>query len=63
MRLLDQLRDELPRIESENDWEHQFVEGLIIELEEGRDFSKSGRPLTGRQFKKLCEIHTRYCEK
>lgn len=59
MRSLDCLRDHLDELEADNDEAHKFVQRLLIEQEEGRDFSQ--RPLTGRQFKWLNDLQQRYC--
>jgi len=56
--MLDKLRKKLAEIEESNQWEHDFVEGLLIEMEEGRDFKK--RPITNTQFKILTDINYKY---
>jgi len=56
MRLLEQLKDVMDEIEATDEWAHNFVEALIIRKEERPDAQ-----LSGPQFKKLCEIHTKYC--
>ena len=56
MKLLDQLKEHLDEIEQKDAWAHGFVEKLLIQKEECPD-----KPLTGKQFTKLCEIHTKYC--
>ena len=56
MKMLDTLRDHLPEIERSNDWEHGFVEGLLVKQEENR----LGK-LTGKQFAKLSQIYEKYC--
>jgi len=56
MKLLDQLKDHMDEIERKDAWAFTFVENLLIQKEENPD-----KQLTGKQFTKLCEIHTKYC--
>lgn len=56
MRMLEKLRKKLSSIK--NEWEHDFIEGLVIEMEEGRDFKVN--PLSDAQFCKLVELDTKY---
>ena len=53
MKMLEKLKDRLDDISDE--WEHDFVESLIIEMEEGRDFKE--KPLSDKQFKILVRIN------
>ena len=53
MRMLEKLKDHLDDIK--NEWEHDFVESLLIEMEEGRDFKE--KPLSDKQFKILVRIN------
>jgi len=55
-RLLDPLKEKLDEIEEKNEWEHNFVQDLLIRSEEGR----LGK-LTDKQFMCLVKIHDRYC--
>lgn len=54
--MLDRLKEKLDEISECNDWEHSFVQDLLIRREEG----KLGR-LTDKQFKKLLDLHEKYC--
>lgn len=56
MKLLDQLKDHIDEIEKDDDWAHGFIQSLLIQKETDPD-----KQLTGKQFTKLCEIHTKYC--
>ena len=56
MRMLEKLSDNLEKIK--NEWEFNFVEGLVIEMEEGRDFKD--KPLSDKQFKILVNISDKY---
>ena len=56
MRMLHSLKRRLEQID--NEWEYNFVEGLIIEMEEGRDFKE--KPLSDKQFKILVRIQEKY---
>ena len=55
MRMLDDLKDYLDGIESLNEWEHKFVEDLIIKKEEDPNYT-----LSAKQFARLTEIHRKY---
>lgn len=55
-RMLANLRLELDSLAESDAWAHDFVQDLLIREEEG----KLGK-LTDKQFKKLLEIHERYC--
>lgn len=55
-QMLDGLKTKLNEIEEADAWAHKFVEDLLVRREEG----KLGK-LTDKQFKKLLEIHERYC--
>jgi len=55
-KMLANLRAELDEIEKCNEWEHRFVQDLIIREDEGR----LGK-LTDKQFMKLLDIHEKYC--
>ena len=54
--MLEKLKDRLDDISDE--WEHDFVESLIIEMEEGRDFKE--KPLSDKQFKILVRINDKW---
>lgn len=54
--MLDNLKDVLDDIGRDDEWAHGFVQDLLIRREEGG----LGR-LTDKQFKKLVEIHDKYC--
>lgn len=54
--ILDALKKVLDEIEESNDWEFNFVQGLLIRREEG----KLGK-LTDKQFMCLLNIHEKYC--
>jgi len=56
MRMLKKLSKELDQIK--NEWEFNFIEGLVIEMEEGRDFLK--KPLSDKQFKILVDLSSKY---
>lgn len=56
MRMLDDLRDVLEEIAAQSDWEHRFVQDILIRKEECPEIK-----LTGAQFNKLVEIHNKYC--
>lgn len=56
MKLLEQLKDYMDEIEKDDSWAFGFVQSILIQKEEDPD-----KPLTGKQFTKLCEIHTKYC--
>ena len=56
MKMLEKLKDRLDDISDE--WEHDFVESLIIEMEEGRDFKE--KPLSDKQFKILVRINDKW---
>lgn len=56
MKLLNQLKLVLSEIEENDEWEYEFVQNLIIRKEENPSIT-----LTKKQFKKLCQIHTKYC--
>lgn len=43
-------------IELEDEWAFKFIQSIMIQKEEYPD-----KPLTGKQFTKLCEFHTKYC--
>lgn len=53
MRMLDDLKPILPEIESSNEWEHNFIEDMMIKKELGKTLSK-------KQFEKLNVIHQKY---
>ena len=54
--MIRKLKTKLDRIK--NEWEFDFVEGLVIEMEEGRDFKTN--PISDAQFSKLVEINYKY---
>ena len=56
MRMLDELKDVLDTIEKDSEWEHKFVTDILIRKEKNPDYK-----LTGKQFSKLADIHTKYC--
>ena len=56
MRMLNRLKGKLDQIT--NEWEHNFVEGLVIEMEEGRDFKKN--PISDKQFAILVRINEKH---
>ncbi len=56
MKLIDQLTEYMGEIERKDDWAFNFIESIKIKKEEDPN-----KKLTGAQFKKLCEIHTKYC--
>lgn len=58
MRLLDQLKEHMDDMEERNNWAFNFVTKITIQKEEDPD-----KPLTGPQFTKLCEIHSKYCNR
>lgn len=56
MRMLEKLRNKISSIE--NEWERGFVESLIAEMENGRDFKAF--PISALQFSKLVQIDNKY---
>ena len=54
MRMLEELKEKLDDID--NEWEHDFVENIMTKKEEDPDYK-----LSGKQFSKLADIHTKYC--
>ena len=55
MIMLDDLKGVLDEIEKANEWEHGFVQDMLIRFEEDPDYK-----LINKQFKKLHDIHQRY---
>lgn len=56
MRMLKKLKEKLPIMK--NEWEFNFVEGLVIQMEEGRDFKE--KPISDAQFAVLVKINNKY---
>lgn len=55
MIMLDKLKPRLDEIAADNEWEHDFIQGLIIKKEEDPEYK-----LTGKQFSKLSEINDKW---
>jgi hypothetical protein len=58
MRLIDQLKEHMDDMEESDNWAFNFVTRIAIQKEEQPD-----KQLTGPQFTKLCEIHSKYCNR
>ena len=54
--MLAALKDVLDEIEVANEWEHKFIQDMLIRYEEGR----LGK-MTDKQFMKVFDIHEKYC--
>ncbi len=54
--MLNDLKEVLEEIEKQNDWEHRFVENMLI-------LKEQGKKLSGPQFKTLSGIHDKYCRR
>lgn len=56
MRMLDQLNEHMEEIAVKDEWAYDFITKIKIQKEE--DPTKK---LTTKQFKKLIELHNKYC--
>ena len=52
MIMIDDLKTVLDDIEKKDDWTYRFVTDIATRLEENPDYK-----LTGKQFRKLCQVH------
>ncbi|MHB1952373.1 MAG: hypothetical protein ACYCOU_01375 [Sulfobacillus sp.] len=55
-KMLDDLREHLDDIERADPRSFEFLQGVLIAREEG-----DKKPLSGKQFKWLQDLHERYC--
>jgi len=56
MRMLDALKSQLPQIEIEDTFAHNFVLSIVIQKEMYPDMQ-----LTGKQFSYLVRLQNRFC--